>query len=374
MLSPKSQGKFRYVVVGAGVFGVWTAYELIRAGHRVLLVDQYGPANERSSSGGETRIIRSGYGPDEIYTRMAARSLPRWEELFAQTGRPLLLKTGVLWLSRKGDRYSAETQRSMADAGLVCHELSISELERRFPQIRFAAGMFGLWEPEAGALLARQAVRLVASEFVRLGGEYKQAKVEITLNGGVRTADRPLDADGFVFACGAWMADLVPALLPTRQEVFFFGTPAGDERFAPPALPVWIDFSDERQFYGFPDIEGRGFKLATHAHGTEIDPDAGSRLATSEGEAHARQYLTERFPALRDAPLVGSRVCVYENTPDSDLVIDQHPRFENVWIVGGGSGHGFKHGPAVGEYAAARVMGLSVPEVEGRFAYPSAKL
>ena len=107
--------------------------------------------------------------------------------------------------------------------------------------------------------------------------------------------------------------------------------------------------------YGVPDLEGRGFKLAIDAHGPPFDPDAGERLATAEGLALAREQLARRLPGLRDAPVVEARVCQYENTPNGDFLIDRHPDFENVWLVGGGSGHGFKHGPALGEYVARRV-------------------
>jgi glycine/D-amino acid oxidase-like deaminating enzyme len=165
-------------------------------------------------------------------------------------------------------------------------------------------------------------------------------------------------AGTFVFACGPWLPKLFPALLgdrifSTRQEVYFFGVPAGDTRFAPPAMPTWISLGDE--FYGMPDLEARGFKAALDRHGPAFDPDTGSRVTTAEGLAAARDFLAQRFPALKDAPVAETRVCQYENTSNGDFLIDRHPEFENVWLVGGGSGHGFKHGPAVGEYVAARI-------------------
>jgi glycine/D-amino acid oxidase-like deaminating enzyme len=175
-------------------------------------------------------------------------------------------------------------------------------------------------------------------------------------------------AAAFVFACGAWLPKLFPSLLgkriyPTRQEVLFFAPPAGDQRFSPPHLPVWIEFIDPRGPYGFPDIEGRGFKLAFDRHGPAFDPDSGDRLIGAESVAAARAYLADRFPALRDAPLAESRVCQYENTANGDFLIDRHPDFSNVWLAGGGSGHGFKHGPAVGEYVAMCILDGGVPEV-----------
>jgi glycine/D-amino acid oxidase-like deaminating enzyme len=151
---------------------------------------------------------------------------------------------------------------------------------------------------------------------------------------------------------------------PTRQEVFFFGTPTGDQRFTAPALPIWIDFKDEA--YGFPDLEGRGIKVAIDRHGAPFDPDAGNRLASEAGLLAVRQYLARRLPEMKDAPVTETRVCQYENTANGDFLIDRHPGFENVWLVGGGSGHGFKHGPVVAEYVTARIEGRGV--IEPRFA------
>jgi glycine/D-amino acid oxidase-like deaminating enzyme len=167
-----------------------------------------------------------------------------------------------------------------------------------------------------------------------------------------------IHADKFIFACGPWLPKLFPALLgerihATRQEVFYFGRPAGDTLFAPDRCPVWIDF--EAEVYGFPDLEARGFKVAPDRHGATFDPDTGGRDYSPAQLSEVRNFLSQRFPALRDAPLIESRVCQYENTSNGDFLIDRHPDFDNVWLVGGGSGHGFKHGPALGEYVAARV-------------------
>ena len=142
----------------------------------------------------------------------------------------------------------------------------------------------------------------------------------------------------------------------------FFAPPAGDRGFAPPAFPAWIDFSDPRGPYGVPDLEGRGVKFGFDLHGPAFDPDAGDRQLSAEGLNTARRFLAERFPALRDAPLAESRVCPYENTSSGDFLLDRHPEFGSVWLAGGGSGHGFKPGPAVGEYLCARILEGSAAE------------
>ena len=148
---------------------------------------------------------------------------------------------------------------------------------------------------------------------------------------------------------------------PTRQEVYYFGTPAGDRRFEDGQMPVWIDFAD-RLLYGIPGNTQRGFKLADDTSGPAFDPTNGSRDLSAAGVDWARKYLATRFPALAKAPFLGGEVCQYEASPDSHFIVDAHPGASNVWLVGGGSGHGFKMGPAMGEIVAGAVLGASKPD------------
>jgi glycine/D-amino acid oxidase-like deaminating enzyme len=167
-------------------------------------------------------------------------------------------------------------------------------------------------------------------------------------------------ADRYVFACGPWLGKLLPRtvgphFVSTKQDVFFFGTPAGDPRYNEGNVPVWADHSTHFM-YGIPGNQGRGFKIADDTRGPTFDPTSGHRLVSDDRLAGARRYLAYRFPGLKDAPLVETRVCQYENTTDHNFIVDRHPASENVWIVGGGSGHGFKHGPALGEMVAKCVL------------------
>ena len=363
------------VVIGAGVFGAWTAYRLRLEGAAVLLIDAYGPGNSRASSGGESRIIRLGYGPDEIYSRSSQRSLVLWQELFAEIDQRqasnLFQKTGVLWLARESDSYCESVFTTLQRLNARCERLGHDQLSQLFPQLQTGPGTWGILEPDSGVLMARRAVQAVATKAQAIGVDYRQqAMVPPQLPGGrlesIRTTNgKEIRADRFVFACGAWLPQLFPDLLGdlihvTRQEVIFFGVPPGDDLFRPGALPVWIDFNDLA--YGIPDVDGRGFKLAIDAHGPEFDPDKGERVITAAGLSAAREYLAQRIPSLANAPVTESRVCQYENTSNGDFLIDRHPLFENVWLIGGGSGHGFKHGPAVGEYTVQLMSGEGTPE------------
>ena len=366
---------FDTAVIGAGVFGAWTAWHLRRAGQRVLLLDQYGPANARASSGGASRVIRMGYGADAVYTRLARDSLAAWKDLFARTGQPELLRgTGVLWLAAPADARALASLDVLARAGIAHEVLQADDLARRYPQIATPPGGWALFEPGSGALLARRAVQAVVADAVRNGVELRIARVLPLRHEGridaLRTqGGEAIRAADYVFACGPWLGRVLPDALggrifPTRQEVFYFGAAPGDTRFAAPALPVWLDSG--RDYYGIPDLDGRGFKVAHDAHGEPVDPDTLDRAPTAARVDHARAFLALRFPALADAPLLGAEVCQYENTSNGDLVLDRHPGCANAWIAGGGSGHGFKHGPAVGAYVAAQVLGIGA--VEPRFA------
>ncbi|HVG06804.1 MAG TPA: FAD-dependent oxidoreductase [Thermoanaerobaculia bacterium] len=339
-------------VVGAGAFGGWTALRLRERGCRVTLIDAWGPGNARASSGGETRILRGIYGPDRIYVQWVVRSLAAWREAERRWNVPLYHPTGALWLCGPGDTYVRPALPSLKEAGLTVNEIGLDEARRRFPEAGFEGISSVFFEETAGYLMARRACRAVAEA----AGGFRQATVSIQgervlMDGSI------LEADAFVFACGPWLNTLFPdvAVRPTRQEVFFFGTPAGWRD-----LPVWIE-SGERFFYGIPGNDHRGFKVADDTRGEPFDPTSGERAVSPEGLERVRRHLALRFPALASAPLLESRVCQYENSPDGHLLIDRHLGLPNAWIVGGGSGHGFKLGPAVGDHAAALVLGEAEP-------------
>jgi monomeric sarcosine oxidase len=364
---------FDVAVIGAGVFGTWAAWQLRSAGLSVVLLDAYGPGNSRSSSGDESRIIRMSYGKDEIYTRWSWRALTLWQEFDARTGQRFFHRTGVLLLAQDDNAHALASVEALQKTGVPFERLQRAELERRYPQINFGPITWAVYEPESGALMARRAVQTVAREASQAGVEFLAAAAvpptgEDKLDFVATSNGTQISAGVYVFACGPWLPKLFPELLtgrihPTRQEVFYFGTAAGDQRFTAPQFPTWLDYGSE--IYGLPDLEQRGCKVALDRHGAAIDPDTAERIISAEPLQEVRSFLVERFPALQDAPLLESRVCQYENTCNGDFLIDRHPAFDNVWLVGGGSGHGFKHGPALGEYVASRI--IEGGEIEPRF-------
>jgi glycine/D-amino acid oxidase-like deaminating enzyme len=359
----------RIVVVGAGAFGGWTALQLRGLGAQVTLIDAWGPGNVRSSSGGETRVIRAIYGPDRIYVEMVKRSFEQWSRIDTVADEPLYVETGVLWMHRGDDDYVRSSAPLLEEAGFPLQKLELAQAVKRYPQIDFG-GVRSVWlEQRGGALSARRACGVVRAVFEKAGGTYRTADVKpgAIANGmmsGVMTGDGSrLEADAYVFACGPWLGKVFPevigdAVRPTRQEVYYFGTPRGSERYAPPNFPVWIDFG-ERIIYGLPDTHRRGFKFADDTRGELFDPTSGDRTPTKQKIEGARKFLAERFPEIARAPLISAEVCQYENSPDGHLIMDRHPAAKNVWLLGGGSGHGFKLSPAVGKLAADAVVGGS---------------
>jgi sarcosine oxidase len=372
-------------VIGAGAFGGWTALWLARRGARVTIVDAWGPGNMRASSGGETRVIRATYGSRTIYTGMACRAMELWRANEAQWQRRFLRQTGVLWLFERDDSFRRASVDALRQRAAAIEEWRPADAARRYPQIAFDGIHSVMFEADAGYLLARRACEHVVERFVAAGGEYRAGAAATPLRVDadpiprvrLRSGDA-VAADAFVFACGPWLGSLFPdavgpLIASTRQEVYYFGTPPGDERFSEAALPVWIHVGDAL-FYGIPGNANRGFKMADDAPGPVFDPTGGDRNVGDAGVGAARRFLAQRFPDLAGAPLLGSEVCQYESTPDSHFIVDRHPHAANVWIAGGGSGHGFKMGPVIGEMLAAAVLDDAAPEAQfslARFAAPA---
>ena len=359
--------KGHIAVIGAGAFGGWTAHHLLKKGYDVTLLDVFGPGNSRASSGGDSRVIRGIYGEDKIYVDLVARSFKLWKRYQKQWQQSLYFPTGALWFFQVDDTYAQKSLPIVNQAGLKSEQLSKKEVEKKFPQIDLNGLKSFYFEHEAGYLPARHCCQVVLENFVKRGGEYKQLAVEPgkilnnKLTELILSDGSKLNADSYVFACGPWLSKIFPNALkdiitPTRQEVFFFGTPYGDSSLFESNMPVWVDFG-KKIWYGIPGADWRGFKVADDTRGVEFDPTSGDRTASETGLESARNYLAKRFPSMKDAPLLESRVCQYENSPDGNYIIDKHPEAENTWVIGGGSGHGFKLGPALGEFVADRVIG-----------------
>jgi glycine/D-amino acid oxidase-like deaminating enzyme len=352
-------------VIGAGAFGGWTALYLREMGLSVTLIDAYGPGNARSSSAGETRQIRAAYGERELYSRWAIEALERWKQRQAEWGKQLLFETGQITFG--SDWVAMRTTKAVLDRLGVTNEiLSPEELARHYPQFDHGGAEYGVYTPSTGVLLCREACLAVADAFERQGGRFIMAKAipgrraggrlqEVTLSNG-----RSVSAQSFVFACGPWHPKMFPELLGNklrlnRRTLFFMGTPDDDERLSYPRCPTFTI----RGVYGFPNIHGKGLKIGPYWDSGSLDPDIGDRTVTAEEIRKAHEFVDSAFPSLAGQPLLETRVSPRTDSVDGHFIVDQHPELDNVWIVGGGSGHGFKHGPMMGEHVAQRVAGKS---------------
>jgi sarcosine oxidase len=377
--APGRGGSPDVVVVGAGAFGGWAALSLRERGLKVVSVDQYGPSSPRSSSAGETRSIRSGYGSDAFYAEWAAKALVLWKMRQAEFGRTLLYQNDRLELANSW-LPNMLAQRQIFDKLKIPYEvLERAELRRTYPQMNFDDVEFAFIEKTSAALIkARESMITVSEVFQKKGGEFRIARAMPGPSTGSRMTALALDggetlsAAQFVFALGPWSPKILPDVMGpkisvNRSEYHYWGVPAGDDRFSWPKQPAWHDYI--RGGYGFGSLE-RGLKYSPSGGGGptgQVDPDTLERVAAPERLTRGRDYIAHRFPAMAGAPLLETRVCQMESPSNNHFIIDRHPAFENVWIASGGGGHGFKHGPMVGEYVADRITGRPTDPAVDKF-------
>ncbi|HLX34873.1 MAG TPA: FAD-dependent oxidoreductase [Candidatus Limnocylindrales bacterium] len=354
------------VVVGAGVMGLWTAIHLLDAGLGVTVVDAFGPGDARQTSSDETRISRASHGGDALYARWSRAALRAWIELGDEAGTPTFVPCGVAWFAHRDHGFEAASEAALRTLAIPVERLTLTEAADRWPIISTGDLAFVIHEPEAGALRARVGIRAAADAVRRRGGEIRLDRARPGAEVGDRLTDVVTDrgerisAGSFVFAAGPWLPSLFPDLVGnlisvTKQDVVHFGPVPGDGRFEADRLPAWIDYDEA--IYGIPGIDGHGPKVPPDAYGPPFDPDAGDRIVDPASVRFVRDYLARRLPDLAGRPVIESRVCQYESTPDTHFLIDRHPALVNAWLVGGGSGHAFKQGPEIGRYAAALVTG-----------------
>jgi sarcosine oxidase len=393
------------VVIGAGAFGGWTALNLQRMGARVTLVDMLGPGNSRATSGDEQRGVRTSYGDrvdfGEQWMKWANLAIQRWKEWDAEYAKALRMQvfftTGDLFMRADWEPSMVRTRDWWVKNGIPHETLPVDEVKKRWPAIQVNDITAVLYEPNAGVVRARRACEAVAEVFRQEGGRMVVGRVippeESGFDGSaVRTTDgTTITGDAFVFAVGPWLGKTF-TLMRNRMRtplgtVVYFGTPNGDSRFTYPNMPSW-NFPGTTGWPGLP-VDNRGFRVrggggggggqggqrtatpdstraagatpsATSDTGTPTrvdDPDLSVRWVDEARLARPRQFVADRFPSLRDAPVLHAWSCHYEQTSSRNFIVDRHPTLKNVWLAGGGNAEGFKQGPVIGEYIAKRVLG-----------------
>lgn len=355
-------------IVGAGAFGIWTALHLRKLGASVVVVDQHGPGNARATSGGETRGVRSSYGERTTWVRWANEAIRRWNEWEAEWSRPFKVNlffhtTDLSMREDPEDPWLTSTRKNWDDLKVPYEVISMDEAAYRYPQVNMEGFNVAVVETNAGVVRARRTCEVVAAVFQQMGGRLQVARAAMG-----RVADGQMEslrvigspdivAGQYVFALGPWFSKVLPVMKDRLRtpmgHVYYYGTPPGDNRFTYPNMPS----------YNVPGVTGwpalppdyRGFRVRTGGR-PPGDPDESVRYLEPQFLERPRKFLSWRFPALRNMPLLETRSCHYEISVDHNFIVDRYPDVSNVWIAGGGSAEGFKFGPVIGEYIARRVL------------------
>ena len=352
------------VIVGAGVYGAALAQRFSDRGWQVTLVEQSAPGHVRSASGGESRLLRCSYGGDHWYAELAWRALELWRELQQRFGREILLPTGVTYFANRPDGWERDSERVLLELGVPVERLDPGSAQKLFPRLTVDDLCYVLLEPAAGVIRAREATHLLVEDARRSGTRILRARALPDSDGRVRVGERTIAGDAVIWACGPWLRSLFPEVIDvvvTRQVALYLSV---DAVWATPPTPAWID--QDAEYYGLGDLDGAGFKFAFDQDGEVLDPDRGDRLVRAREVEEARTYLSRRFPGLAHAPVVGAEVGYYATSRRQEFIVDRLPGHDRTWVVGGESGHGFKHAPAVAEYLEQVVTGARQAEPRWR--------
>ena len=385
----KGRAAYDVVVIGAGCWGGWTALNLQRSGAKVLLIDEWGPGNARSTSGDETRGVRSSYGDrvapaGEVWARWARRAMTKWLEFDATWGKEMRIQhfypCGDLIFRAGPEPFTTHTRENWDKLKIPYEVLPIDEVHYRWPVYNLKDMKLALYEPDAGVVRARRSCESVAGVFKSLGGKMLLSRAWPTMaaNGKMKQLQLSngdlLEAPTFVFAIGPWFPKVFPDLMGKRMRtpmgnVGYFGAPSGDQRFTFPNLPTW-NYPGVTGWPQLPD-DNSGFRVRTGG-GTETDPDTSSRWLSEESTKRLKDFVANKFPALAGAPLLRTHSCHYELGTSRNFMVDKHPQMENVWLAGSGQAEGFKFGPVIGEYIANRVLGHDQePELAAQYKIPT---
>ncbi|MEV4838809.1 FAD-dependent oxidoreductase [Nonomuraea sp. NPDC049486] len=344
------------IVVGSGIWGSSLALRLAETGWRVTLVEQHQAGHVRQASAGETRLMRCSHGGEEWYARMAWRARDGWRRLGERAGEELYAEAGMLWFARTPDGWEHASAQVLKNLDIPCEVLDPADGARFFPDYSPAGLSHLLWEPHAGVIRARRATQVTARLAESAGARIVRARATPAPGTAVEADGEVLTADRVVWACGAWLPELfdVPVTV-TKQDTLHFAVPAA---WTAPGTPAWVDHAAAA--YGHGDVDGVGMKATSDVEGRPYEPEHGERAVDEASVARARSYLARRFPSLASAPVLFSQVCQYALTPDAEWIIAETE--PGVWLLGGDSGHGFKHAPALAEYVAGILDGEYGPE------------
>jgi len=366
------------IVVGGGVFGLTGALALAERGHAVTLLDPGPVPHPRAASTDLTKAVRADY-TDPFYVEWMERALPLWERWNAAwtDGAPPFHRDGMLFLSRRPleeDGFEARAHALLRERGHPVQRLDAAAIAARFPAWREGGYVDGYLSPDAGWVESGRVVEGLARRARAAGVAVREGAAVAALDGSgpaVRLSDGTrLDAGRLVVAAGAWTPRLLPETASrvrvTGQPIVFLA-PRDPRPWRAPAFPTWAAEIATTGWYGFPLLADGTLKIARHGAGVPIDPDDERLVPAAHVEA-VRAFLSGALPPLADAPLAGTRLCLYADTPDGDFLVAPVPDREGVVVATGGSGHAFKFAPVLGELVANVVEGRPDPRAR-RFAW-----
>ena len=364
----------KVIVAGAGINGVTAATELKKRGHKVVLVDPGPLPHPLAASTDISKAVRAAYGADEQYTELAERSIKLWREWNEEFGVELYHEIGVMWVRqgemKRGD-FEYESFKTLQRRGYKIERMNSARLWKRFPAWNPELYQDGVLEVEAGYVESSRVVTTLIERAKSLGIELHQGARFSELDEGdnrvkgiVLDSGQRISGDVVVVAVGAW----TPYVLPFTQKFFratgqpvFHLKPRQPELFAPERFPVFGADISTTGYYGFPLSREGVVKIANHGPGREMSPESSKRAVTPQEEQNLREFLSSTFPALADAPVVYTRICLYCDTNDGHFWIAPDPERRGLIVATGDSGHGFKFAPVLGEIIADAVEGKSNP-------------
>jgi glycine/D-amino acid oxidase-like deaminating enzyme len=362
------------IVVGAGINGVTAAIELQRRGHHVSLVDPGPLPHPLAASTDISKAVRAAYGADEDYAELAERSIAIWRRWNAEFGVELYHEVGFLFMRqrtmRSGD-FEYESLKLLERRGHKLERIDSAKMRARYPAWNAELYADGFLDRESGYAESGRVVAILIEHAKSIGIELREKHKFVELRdrgtGIVLEDGHEIAGDVVVFATGAW----TPSALPFTRQFFratghpvFHLKPQNPELFLPERFPVFGADISQTGFYGFPINRDGVVKVANHGPGREMSPDSPERMVTADEEQEMRTFLSETFPALADAPIVYTRICLYCDTNDGDFWIARDPDRSGLVIATGDSGHGFKFAPVLGEIIADAVEEKSNPYLE----------
>ncbi|HEU5059642.1 MAG TPA: FAD-dependent oxidoreductase [Kofleriaceae bacterium] len=359
-------------IAGGGIFGSTAALALARRGHRVTLIDAGRLPHPLAESTDISKVVRLDYGGDELYTALAERALDGWRAWNrAAPGDPLFHETGVTFLARRPlapGGFEHDSFALLTGRGHRLERLDAAAIARRFPAYRPGAMVDGYFNPAGGWVTATRTVERVLAEARALGVEVRErcpARAIDRDRGDLLLAGGRLAADHVLVAAGAWTPLLCPWLagpLRARGQAVFHLRPADGRHFAADRFPVFgLDIA-RTGFYGFPLAAGGVVKIGHHGPGVEVAMDSDERVVPAAVEADLGALLADVLPGLADAEIAFRRLCVYGDTGDEHFWIARDPDRPRLTVAAGGSGHGFKFAPVLGDLIADAVLGAPVPD------------